>query len=311
MVSVRSALSPLIESRLASPLRNLTARRRGWRDGEGTRNAARIRNAKVLEQNDLAVPAGGKGSTDFFILGSGPSVLELRDSDFERIRTGTSVGLNSWVLHDFVPDAYSFEEMENDDYVSVAATISRLLGQARITAARPLILHLRPKPQTPSRRLVTIPRALVRNLRYYGRTTVECKCTRNLEHDLTKLIEMKKMRKIPDYVLLDSGSSAARIASLGIARGFARIVLVGVDLNTSDYFFDRDQRFLSRHGLTGFNPSERRTTRHDTEETFNRPFASSEFLVALSNASLRVGGAQIYVGSASSKLAAELPVFPW
>lgn len=311
MVSVRAALSPLIESRLASPLRSLTARRRGRRDGEGTREAARVRNAKVLEQDDLAVPAGGEESADLFILGSGPSVLELRDSDFERISTGTSVGLNSWVLHDFVPDAYGFEEMENDDYVSVAATISKLLGETRITAARPQILHLRPKPHTPSRRLVTIPPALVQNLRYYGRTTVECKKIRNLEHDLTKLIEMKIKRKIPDYVLLDSGSSVARIASLGIARGFARIVLVGVDLNTSDYFFDRDQRFLSNHGLSGFNPSVRRTSSHDTEETFNRPFASSEFLVALSKASRRTGGPQIYVASASSKLAAELPVFPW
>lgn len=311
MVSVRAALSPLIESRLASPLRSLTARRRGRRDGEGTREAARVRNAKVLEQDDLAVPAGGGGSADLFILGSGPSVLELRPSDFDRIGAGTSVGLNSWVLHDFVPDAYAFEEMENDDYVSVAATISRLLGEARIAAAKPLILHLRPKPNTPSLRLVTIPPALAQDLRYYGRTTVECKNIGNLENDLTKLIEMKRMRKIPDYVLLDSGSSVARIASLGIARGFARIVLVGVDLNTSEYFFDRDQRFLTNHGLSDFNPSLRRTTSHDTEETFNRPFASSEFLVALSKASRRAGGPQICVGSASSKLAAELPVFPW
>lgn len=311
MVSVRAALSPLIESRLASPLRSLTASRRGRRDGEGTREAARVRNATVLHAEDLAVPSGGERSAELFILGSGPSVLELTAADFDRIAKGTSVGLNSWALHDFVPDAYSFEEMENDDYVSVAATISTLLTETRIAVARPLILHLRPKPNTPSRRLVTIPPALVQHLRYYGRTTVECKNIRNLELDLTKLIEMKRTRKIPDYVLLDSGSSVARMASLGIARGFARIVLVGVDLNTSDYFFDRDQRFLSNHGLSSFNPSVRRTTTHDTEETFNRPFASSEFLVALSNASLRAGGPQIYVGSASSKLSADLPVFPW
>lgn len=311
MVSLRGALSPLIETRLASPLRSLTARWRGRQDGEGTRKVARERNAKVLQQDDLAVPERSEGSADLFILGSGPSVLELRASDFDLIGGGTSVGLNSWVLHDFVPDVYAFEEMENDDYVSVAATISGLLGEARIADARPLILHLRPKPHTPSRRLVTIPRALAQDLRYYGRTTVECKNIRNLEHDLTTLLEMKRMRKIPDYVLLDSGSSVARIASLGITRGFERIVLVGVDLNTSDYFFDRDQRFLSNHGLSGFNPSVRRAASHDTEETVNRPFASSEFLVALSKASIRTGGPQIYVGSASSKLAAKLPVFPW
>lgn len=311
MVSVRAALSPLVESRLASPLRSLITRRRGRRDGEGTREAARVRSVKVLQTADLAVPAERGRSADLFILGSGPSVLELKASDFDRISAGTSVGLNSWVLHDFVPDAYSFEEMENDNYVSVAATISTLLAETRIAAARPLVLHLRPKPNTPSQRLVTIPPALVRDLRYYGRTTVECKNIRNLEHDLTKLIEIKRTRKIPDYVLLDSGSSVARMASLGISRGFARIVLVGVDLNTSDYFFDRDQRFLLDHAISGFNPSVRRGTTHDTEETFNRAFASSEFLVALSNASLRAGGPQIYVGSASSKLAADLPVFPW
>jgi hypothetical protein len=311
MVSPRAALSPLIESRLASPLRSIMAGHRGRLDGQGTVEAARARHAKLLRPEDLTVPAERDRSADLFILGSGPSVLELRTSDFEQIRGGTSIGLNSWVLHEFVPHAYGFEEMENDDYVSVASTISKVLIEPRIAGARPLILHLRPKPDTPSRRLVRIPPSLTQNLRYYGRTTVECRNIRNLEDDLTSLIRMKRQREIPDHVLLDSGSSVARIASLGIVRGFSRIVLIGVDLNTSDYFFDRDRRFLSARGLSTFNPSVQRSDRHDTEETFNRPFSSSEFLSALANASLRAGGPQIYVGSASSKLAADLPVFPW
>lgn len=311
MVSLRAALSPIVESKLASPFRMHVARLRGQSDGEGSQRAAVMRHAKVLQPNDLAVSANNDGSADLFILGSGPSVLELTESNFDRIRSGTSIGVNSWVLHDFVPDAYSFEEMENDNYTALAATISALLAETRITDNRPLILQLRPRPNTPSHRLVSIPATLFENLRYYGRTTVECEDIRNLEHDLTRLIEMKKSRKLPDHVLIDSGSSVARMASLGIARGFARIVLIGVDLNTSDYFFDVDERFLSNHGLSGFNPSLRRTTTHDTEETFNRRFASSAFLVALANASIRAGGPQFYVGSASSKLAGNLPIFPW
>jgi hypothetical protein len=104
--------------------------------------------------------------------------------------------------------------------------------------------------------------------------------------------------------------SIARMISVGIARGYSSIVLVGVDLNTNRYFFEEDPSYLARHGLTDFNPWISRTPSHDTEQTEDRNFAASEFLPALARASETIGGPKVSVISSSSKLAGMLPLLP-
>lgn len=309
MTISRSLVAPLLESNLAAPLRRHLAMRRGQRDATGTVLSATHRGCDTLGIADLNPPGAPHRSQELFILGSGPSVLELTPTQLERMRVGTTIGVNSWVLHDFIPDAYSFEEMENDDYVSVAAGLSKALSRPEVTKADPLVLHLRPRMDTPSRRLVAIPQHLRNNTRYYGRVTVETRRTKNLERDLVALLRASANASLPPHILVDSGFSVGRMASFGIMRGYSAIVLIGVDLNSSRYFFEDDPSYLKQHNLTDFNPWVSRSDTHDTEEKTNRHFAASEFLPALARASKTMGGPQIYVGSASSRLAETLPVF--
>jgi hypothetical protein len=225
------------------------------------------------------------------------------------MRQGTTIGVNSWVLHDFIPDAYSFEEMENDDYSAVAEGLSQALRHQKVLAARPDILHLRPRLATPASRLVAIPTELKPKTRYYGRVLPETRRTGNLLGDLMQLVKAQMNRRIPAHILLDGGFSIARMVSLGISRGYSSIVLVGVDLTTNRYFFEEDTSHLARHGLTNFNPWISRTSSHDTEETANRSFSASQFLVALARASKTLGGPQLFVISQKSKLAIDLPLW--
>lgn len=309
MIIFRSVIAPLLESRLAAPLRHQIAVRRGHRDATGTTLSATHRDCHTLGLSDLNPPSAPHRSQELFILGSGPSVLELTPTQLERMRVGTTIGVNSWVLHDFIPDAYSFEEMENDDYVAVAAGLSTALSRPEVAKANPLVLHLRPRMDTPSQRLVTIPQHLSNNTRYYGRVTVETRQTKNLERDLVALLKAGISASLPPQILVDSGFSVGRMASFGIMRGYSAIVLVGVDLNSSRYFFEEDPSYLKQHNLTDFNPWVSRSDTHGTEEKTNRHFAASEFLPALAKASEAMGGPQIYVGSPTSKLAEVLPVF--
>lgn len=311
MTNPRDLLAPLLESSVASPLRRRIAIQRGRSDAAGTQLSASHRGFQVLTPSDLAPPHGPEKSTELFILGSGPSVLELTPSQLARMRAGTTIGVNSWVLHDFIPDAYSFEEMENDDYVAVAAGLSTALMRPEITAANPLLLHLRSRIDTPTRRLVTIPEHLRDNTRYYGRVTVETRRHKNLERDLVALLRAGRSGALAPHVLIDSGFSVARMASLGILCGYSAIILVGVDLNSSRYFFEEDPSYLARHNLTDFNPWVSRAAVHDTEETTNRHFAASEFLPALARASEAIGGPGLFVGSTSSRLVERVPLFRW
>jgi hypothetical protein len=227
------------------------------------------------------------------------------------MRSGTTIGLNSWALHDFIPDAYSFEEMPDDDYVSVAAGLSSALARHDVIAANPLVLHLRSRLGTPSRRLVSVPPELLLNTRYYGRVNVETRTLQNLEADLVALLHAQRSGAIAPHVLIDSGMSIARMVSLGILRGFNSIILIGVDLNSSRYFFEEDPSYLARHKLHDFNPWINRAAHHDTETTLDRNFAASEFIPALASASVSSGGPPVYVGSKSSKLSKALDVFEW
>lgn len=311
MVTLREVLAPMLEAQGASRLRRRLALRRAEHDDRGTRLSAQHRNVAILQSADLGVPRGPGRSAELFILGSGPSVLELSDASKLRMRAGTTIGLNSWALHDFIPDAYSFEEMKNDNYVSVAAGLSTALSRQEVIAANPLVLHLRSRLGTPSRRLVSVSPELHLNTRYYGRVNVETRKLQNLEADLVALLQAQRSGAIAPHVLIDSGLSVARMMSLGIVRGFRSIILIGVDLSSSRYFFEEDPSYLARHNLHDFNPWIGRTAHHPTEETLTRNFAASEFIPALASASLSSGGPRVYVGSQSSKLSKSIDVFAW
>lgn len=308
MVTLRTLISPLVEAEVASPLRRNLSLSRAARDSRGTLSSAELRGFAVLSETDLLPPTSPSRTSELFILGSGPSVLDLTPEHFSRMRQGTTIGVNSWVLHDFIPDAYSFEEMKKG-YDSVADGLSQALRRQQVLAAEPYILHLRPRLNTPVSRLVAIPEELKPKTRYYGRFLPETRRTANLTGDLVNLIQAQVQGLIPPHTLLDGGFSIARMASLGIARGFSSIVLVGVDLNTNRYFFEEDPSHLARHGLTDFNPWTSRTPAHDTEHTENRNFGASEFLPALARASETFGGPKISVISSSSKLAESLPLY--
>lgn len=308
MITARTLVSPLIEMGIASSLRTAIVLNRARKDSSGTLESAKLRGFPVLGVDDINPPASPDRSSEFFILGSGPSVLDLTPENFARMRKGTTIGVNSWVLHDFVPDAYSFEEMENESYREVAAGLSRALRQENVLDAKPSILHLRPRLTTPQDHLVSIPKELENLTRYYGRVAPETRRVSNLSTDLRRLIRSSMSGAMPGHILVDGGFSVARMAFLGIARGFSSIVLVGVDLDADHYFFEAEGSYLSRHNLSQFNPWSSRSTSHDTEETINRNFPASEFLLALARASESLGGPKFSVMSSKSKLAAHLPV---
>lgn len=76
------------------------------RDGNSIEKCIRIYSGL----DDIANLEEHKNSDTLAILGSGSSINELDDSDFAYISSIDSIGLNWWgVYHDFVPDFYKFE----------------------------------------------------------------------------------------------------------------------------------------------------------------------------------------------------------
>ena len=289
-----------------SSVRDLIALRIAQRDAAGTRMMADRLGLAVLDTNFLA-QFRAKSPT-LVVLGSGESVEEVTPSQWKIIGDCVSVGLNNWLLHDFIPDVYSLEQMQIGDGKDARDSMSELLGREEVVSRAPAVLLLRPHSETPSHRIIEIPSGLRERARVYGRTGVATKSRANLVRDIRQLIRYSVKGRLPESVAIDEGMSVARMLSLGVRAGFSSIVLVGVDLNSTQYFFDINPTYITRRGLEDYNPSKPSGSVHGTEETETRTFAASTFIPAFAEAAQQELGTNVYVSSSSSALAVHLPV---
>ncbi len=301
----------VVESQFGGPIRRYSSLQLADRDAVATKLAATQEGTQALDTRNFRKFSGQKSSTTLFILGSGESILDLNDSHFEVMNSHTSIGVNSWVIHPFIPDIYAFESLESAEHLNEALVLKKTLERRSAEGNRPVIMHLRPHAHTPRDLQVLPPSEMKDKFFFYGRTTLGTKKMENLEGDLTFLIESHSRGRLPKEVLLDSGGSVGRMVSWGIFAGFKNIVLVGVDLGHNQYFFDGDPRFLKDLGIKGYNPWKNRSLEHETQQRLNRPFIATEFLGALATVSQKLGGPQIFVGAEKSLLAETMPVFDW
>lgn len=263
----------------------------------------------TLDDSDLGLMRA-QGSV-LFILGSGETVEELTPQQWNLVSQNVSVGINSWAVHDFVPDAYSFEEVESESYSDVSSTLSLLLARREVIARRPRILMLRPHALTSSSRIVSVPDELRAEVRLYGRTAVVTRDINNLGSDIGRVLRAMLSRNIHPGISLDAGMSVSRLITLGARAGFGTIVLVGIDLNSPRYFFDVNPGYWERRAVAPFDQWRNRGLVHDTEETVTRSFRATEFIPALAAATWSVFGTRVFISSENSALSPFLPVFRW
>jgi hypothetical protein len=251
-----------------------------------------------------------RGDRDFFfILANGDSVNELDDRDFAFVGDHMSVGLNAWPLHPFVPSAYSVE-LWRRDLDREASEFQFLLTTAlgRCGMAPTPILLLRPK----SSQVEEVGRLELRNpaqrFLTYGRANVPAVPLKKLDTEIMRSLYFLKARRLENRILLDNGSSVARMASWAVVNGFRRIVLVGVDLNQNQYFW-YNQKFISSTG--DFRQACRRADGEgeDTLSVVHRPFSTIDYMGSLDRVARSCFGSKVLVGSSNSRLAGTLEVF--
>ncbi len=274
------------------------------REHRYVRHVAGLVGTGILDPEFFRRELGKEGADTFFILGSGASVEDLTKSDFERIRRGVSVGINAWPLHSFVPDFYTFEPVSNSvtDHFQTLGFLKR----HDILAAKPRVLVLRPRTPIEREQFDMIPAPLKPQSLVYGRTIPFTRQEPNLAGDLANLLQ--RISTTHSSVVIDSGASVIRMASLGILMGFEKIVFVGVDLRNTNYFWERNPDHLARLGLSQFD-SGQKTAVHETMSPVNRPFAVIPMVKALDLLLNSQGERRFYVASAESALADIIPVF--
>ena len=243
-----------------------------------------------------------------FILGSGESVEDLSAAEWSIVRQNFSIGINAWPLHPFVPDVLAFEPFNeaSTDYLQL---FEKVLTEKRFYRKKPKILLFRPKSERDGARYLLLPEYLKVNARIYGRYVPISRNLRTLEGEIVAIDALQRRRLVADSLVLDSGASVIRMVSLGMRLGFADIVLLGVDLNGGQYFWEKNTTRVSDRGLTSFSPGFSRPL-HQTMSREDKPFIVTEILNTLQRI-LQTKNRSLFAGSANSRLASDLPVWDW
>ena len=301
-----SFFRPILEHSASKTIRSKIMERDARRESSFTLRQAEIASVRLLSLDRVRGKLGpDSGADTFYILGSGASIEDLTREHFDHIAQNSSVGINNWGVHPFVPDIYSFESVpwvgDGQDFPRAMA----LLGRSDIRSRRPEILILRPKTPSEIDKISVLPDELRTSVSFYGRVTPATRESGNLVQDLHSFFA--KLSPRHSALLLDSGASVVRMVSLGILLGFRKVVLAGVDLNGSQYFWEKNPSYVSeRANLTPVNNQLNMT--HETNMTAPRPFAVATKLRAINTYFRNQHGGTLMVTSSHSALSSFLPV---
>ena len=250
-------------------------------------------------------------SKTLFILGCGSSINQLGRQHFVEMENGYSIGINAWVSHDFVPNAYSFEaDRFSEPPSSELLEMSRALRDKVSVKPEIELFLLRPKRSDLMHRMVEIPPQSRDRAFMYGRVNFVSRSSKVLREDMGVVMRQRSARFGKEQVFLDNGASVVRMVGLGLVAGYEKIVLAGIDLNSNPNFWEGSDAPVQYRDMAK-TYSRTPAPRHGTLETIERPFSTLSFLEAMASAAKEYFGATIFYASEGSALAGKIPKYPW
>ena len=170
------------------------------------------------------------------------------------------------------------------------------------------VLMFRPPEATGFQRLAPLEGLPSSAIRLYGCTGSFSRSQRSLTAELETYFLLERLGLVPFALPFDTGSTVVRLAVLGALSGFQDIVLIGVDLRNSKYFWEANPSYLEAKGLRALFSQETSAV-HSVEE-INR-IATSIALQELAQVTAKLFEINLHVGSAISWVSTFLPVYDW
>lgn len=180
-----------------------------------------------------------KTSDTIFILGSGPSINNISEDQWNHIRQENSVGFNYWFIHDFVPDFYMFQmppeiplhEMTLNMLDSVRESYRDIPFIFRGDANAEVTFDTKdPRFET----LTNGDLYVLDEYPIHRKVQVDI----NLILEYFELMGMLEFDRIP-RIIPKLRSSVILLMVLAYQMGYKKIVLCGVDMNEGfEHFYD-------------------------------------------------------------------------
>lgn len=265
---------------------------------------------KPVVQNLVAWKAKCKGDT-FFVLGSGSSINNITKQEWQNISENTSIGLNYWCIHDFIPTFYLAEipageraevwtKIINDRIIEYQSASVSLNIKVPYTVSRNTQLKLRVLEGLDDR-----AKRLVRLIPSYPIYTS------NKESTLKSIDDyLKKAKKLDAFShLVQIRGSIIGAYLLGAVLGFKKIVFYGVDLGDTKYFYSENATYYKGINrpipATGYAPNQP----HGNIKKIDGALDIIELLELISTFLAREYQIDTFNANPKSKLATVLPLY--
>ncbi|MCL1629153.1 hypothetical protein M3N55_10455 [Roseibaca sp. V10] len=260
------------------------------------RKVARLRRAAGLAPFALTEARSRKQSDTLVVLGSGRSINRLTDADWQRLdRDYDTLGLNFWMLHPFTPRFYQFEAGPTDDRTR---QLEDFLTERAARMAHVMMIYK--DMERNQLDLSRLPDTTVQSLRVLNKVNLPVTTEPRLERALALVRSIGLTRATG--LLLFARASIVQAATFGAEMGYKRIVLAGVDLNDTRYFWDEDPQ------LSWFSTAQPGTI-HRTMDPTLAGVTVDRVLMIVRDQWLAPTGVELFCGHASSALHPRLPAF--
>lgn len=254
-----------------------------------------------------------RSSNTVFILGTGASINDYPDEWWDTIKAHDSIGINFFLLHDHVPTFHVMEGVhgqrttllttryvERGDYRNVPLIVQKQLTNLSRNRVKPRINALLGlPPQVRSNTYLPI------DFLAPGRTQEDMEASYRASERLGLWRPKRRF-----LLLTKRRGSVAFMINLAVRAGYTRIVLCGIDLNHTEFFYDSRREDLEKKGMLAPVNDETGPVHSTNDPTIN-PVTIHHVVVAIDRLILRPAGIELFVGSKSSALYPELPYFDW
>jgi hypothetical protein len=280
---------------------------RDVRELHWTRRNIDVQLLKTVDINKL------KTSDTLFILGSGSSINQISADRWKAIARNDTIGCNFWLYHPFVPHMYFFEAIPRsyklrydefnkiarhraDDYRDTLKVVTELLepvipGDFRLRHGDDFACPDQWKTNLYTLITFAVPaqneREFATALRYVNSKGIFSVCNRL-------------------HYIFKQSSTVSSLVALGIRMRYRRIILCGVDLKNSEYFY-QDPDLYPETSRVRFQPQDQV---HFGLTPMPWMITTDTVLLELKKQVLDPLGIEIYVENRSSALWPVIPAAP-
>lgn len=261
----------------------------------------RIQNFRVkytvLSTEDIMAR---KRSSTLVILGSGASINDISDSQWQFIARHDSIGFNFWFVHSFVPTFYHVEYLRDQyelvNYIAIMKGLEKRYREVPFlmssnTANTGWHPKYRPEVFPRSVKLFVYPQFIIKSI------------PRDRAIEPSDFGDLTVNLGEAPYI---ARGSLTIVVHIGFQMKYDRIILAGIDLNNRGYFYDdldcmkwKTELFQKKNGSHPI-----------TVWSGGKYHAVDTFLPAFNEIVLKPNGTELFIASKSSLLYPSLPHHP-